>query len=94
MGELLLLFPENGDGPLVFHGRVSFEGPSRLLQIAGEAGGVRKGGSANAAGALLVSVSGRGMGICDRPIAPRLSWQNGYVERSIRSIRREYLDYG
>jgi len=30
----------------------------------------------------------RAMGIRDRPIAPRSPWQNGYVERSIGSIRR------
>jgi hypothetical protein len=34
----------------------------------------------------------RAMGIRDRPIAPRSPWQNGYVERSIRSIRRECLE--
>jgi transposase InsO family protein len=33
------------------------------------------------------------MGIRDRPIAPRSPWQNGYVERSIGSIRRECLDH-
>jgi len=35
----------------------------------------------------------RAMGIRDRPIAPRSPWQNGYVERSIGSIRRECLDH-
>ena len=33
------------------------------------------------------------MGVRDRPIAPRSSWQNGYVERVIGSIRRECLDH-
>jgi hypothetical protein len=33
------------------------------------------------------------MGIRDRPIASRSPWQNGYVERSIGSIRRECLDH-
>jgi transposase InsO family protein len=33
------------------------------------------------------------MGIRDRPIAPRSPRQNGYVERLIGSIRREYLDH-
>jgi transposase InsO family protein len=35
----------------------------------------------------------RAMGILDRPITPRSPWQNGYVERLIGSIRREYLDH-
>jgi transposase InsO family protein len=35
----------------------------------------------------------RSMGIRDRPITPRSSWQNGYVERVIGSIRRECLDH-
>jgi hypothetical protein len=35
----------------------------------------------------------RSMGIRDRPIAPRSPRQNGYVERVIGSIRREYLDH-
>lgn len=35
----------------------------------------------------------RAMGIRDRPTAPRSPWQNGYVERLIRSIRRECLDH-
>jgi transposase InsO family protein len=35
----------------------------------------------------------RAMGIRDRPIAPRSPWQNGYVERSIGSIRRECLHH-
>src|SRR5260221_13713945 len=34
----------------------------------------------------------RAMGIRDHPIAPRSPWQNAYVERLIRSIRRECLD--
>ena len=33
------------------------------------------------------------MGIRDRPVAFRSPWQNGYVERSIGSIRRECLDH-
>ena len=33
----------------------------------------------------------RGMGIRDKPIAPRSPWQNGYAERLIGSIRRECL---
>ncbi len=33
------------------------------------------------------------MGIRDRPTTPRSPWQNGYVERSIGSIRRECLDH-
>src|SRR6516162_10337969 len=33
------------------------------------------------------------LGIRDRPTAPRLPWQNGYVERLIGSIRRECLDH-
>ena len=35
----------------------------------------------------------KGMGIRDRPIAPRSPWQNGYVERLIGSIRRDLLDH-
>jgi transposase InsO family protein len=35
----------------------------------------------------------RAMGIRDRPIAARSPWQNGYAERLIGSIRREYLDH-
>ena len=35
----------------------------------------------------------RAMGIRDRPTAPRFPWQNGYAERLIGSIRREYLDH-
>ena len=34
----------------------------------------------------------RAMGIRDRPIAPRLPWQNGHTERLIGAIRRECLD--
>ena len=33
------------------------------------------------------------MGIRDRPITPRSSWQNGHVEWLIGSIRRECLDH-
>lgn len=33
------------------------------------------------------------MGIRDGPTAPRSPWQNGYVERTIGSIRRELLDH-
>jgi transposase InsO family protein len=33
------------------------------------------------------------MGIRDRPIARGSSWQNGYAERLIGSIRRECLDH-
>lgn len=35
----------------------------------------------------------RGMGIRDRPTAPRSPWRNGLVERLIGSIRRECLDH-
>jgi hypothetical protein len=35
----------------------------------------------------------RAMGIRDHPITPRSSWQNGYLERVIGSIRRECLDH-
>ena len=35
----------------------------------------------------------RGLGIRDRPTAPRSPWQNAYVERLIGSIRRECLDH-
>ena len=34
----------------------------------------------------------RGLGIRDRPAAPRSPWQNAYVGRLIGSIRRECLD--
>src|SRR5215813_4492037 len=34
----------------------------------------------------------RAMGIRDRPISPRLPWQNPYVERLIGTVRRECLD--
>ena len=34
------------------------------------------------------------MGIRDKPAALRSPWQNGYAERLIGSIRREYLDHG
>ena len=33
------------------------------------------------------------MGIRDKPIAPGSSWQNGYAERLIGTIRRECLDH-
>ncbi len=33
------------------------------------------------------------MGIRDKPIAPGSPWQNGFAERLIGSIRREYLDH-
>jgi transposase InsO family protein len=35
----------------------------------------------------------RAMGIRDKPIAPALPWQNGFVERLIGSIRRECVDH-
>jgi transposase InsO family protein len=35
----------------------------------------------------------RAMGIRDRPISAHSPWQNGYAERLIGSIRREYLDH-
>jgi len=35
----------------------------------------------------------RGLGICDRPIAPHSPWQNAFVERLIGSVRRECLDH-
>jgi hypothetical protein len=35
----------------------------------------------------------RAMGIRDKPIAPASPWQNGFAERLIGSIRREYLDH-
>jgi hypothetical protein len=35
----------------------------------------------------------RGIGIRDRPTAPRSPWQNGHVERLIGSIRRDCLDH-
>ena len=34
----------------------------------------------------------RAMGIRDRPISPGSPWQNGYAERLIGTLRREYLD--
>jgi len=35
----------------------------------------------------------RGLGIRDRPTAPRSPWQNAHVERLIGSVRRECLDH-
>ncbi len=35
----------------------------------------------------------RSMGIRDRPTAPRSPWQNGYAERLIGSVRREFVDH-
>jgi transposase InsO family protein len=35
----------------------------------------------------------RAMGIRDRPTVPRSSWQNGYCERLIGSIRRDCFDH-
>src|SRR4029434_912050 len=35
----------------------------------------------------------RGLGIRDRPTAPRSPWQNAYVERLIGSARRERIDH-
>ena len=35
----------------------------------------------------------RAMGIRDKPIAPASPWQNGFAERLIGSIRREYVDH-
>jgi transposase InsO family protein len=32
------------------------------------------------------------MGIRDKPTAPGSPWQNGFAERLIGSIRREYVD--
>jgi Integrase core domain len=34
----------------------------------------------------------RAMGIHDRPISPGSPWQNGYAERLIGTVHREYLD--
>ncbi|MGH1482860.1 MAG: integrase core domain-containing protein [Geminicoccales bacterium] len=33
-----------------------------------------------------------GLGLKDLPTAPRCPWRNGYVERVIGSIRRDWLD--
>jgi transposase InsO family protein len=33
------------------------------------------------------------MGIRDKPTAPASPWQNGFVERLIGSIRREWVDH-
>jgi transposase InsO family protein len=35
----------------------------------------------------------RAMGIRDKPVAPASPWQNGFAERLIGSIRREYVDH-
>ena len=35
----------------------------------------------------------RSLGIRDHPTSPRSPWQNGYAERLIGSIRREFLDH-
>jgi transposase InsO family protein len=35
----------------------------------------------------------RGLGIRDRPIAPRSPWQNACIERLIGSARRECIDH-
>jgi transposase InsO family protein len=35
----------------------------------------------------------RAMGIRDKPTAPASPWQNGFAERLIGSIRREYVDH-
>src|SRR3954454_3238410 len=35
----------------------------------------------------------RAMGIHDKPIAPLSPWQNGFAERLIGSVRREFLDH-
>jgi transposase InsO family protein len=35
----------------------------------------------------------RAMGIRDKPTAPASPWQNGFVERPIGSIRREFVDH-
>jgi len=38
-------------------------------------------------------IAARGLGIRDRPIAPRSPWQNEHVKRLIGSIGRECLDH-
>jgi transposase InsO family protein len=35
----------------------------------------------------------RGLGIRDRPVAPKSPWQNAYIERLIGSARRECIDH-
>ncbi len=35
----------------------------------------------------------RAMGIRDKPIVPSSPWQNGFAERLIGSIRREFVDH-
>jgi Ca2+-binding EF-hand superfamily protein len=47
----------------------------------------------DAAYSAIVKRRLRGLGIRDRPTAPRSPWQNGHVERLIGSIRRECLDH-
>ena len=42
---------------------------------------------------IVVTRRLRAMGIRDRPTAPASPWQNGFAERLIGSIRREYLDH-
>ena len=42
---------------------------------------------------VIVTRRLRAMGIRDKPIAPASPWQNGFVERLIRSIRRECVEH-